>query len=558
MSISKKKLFLYPILASMLGAIIFAAGVFTAHTNSRPYQLFKAAERNIAQRHTSGNSVRPTIFLNLNIKKDANQTIPTSRRGAGGGVTSAGDELIVINHEGSIYKASDEGVEKLKITAADNHFAEYQTAAESDKYKDLFHRFYYFRYNDILAFATENQKHLAISYTEWLPDQECYGTAVAVLDYPLDTASISDVSATKDDWNIVFRTNPCLPLKTESAAIEGHMAGGRIDHAGEGRIILGSGDYAWDGLYAPEILAQEMDNDYGKVIEIDIINGQSKIISFGHRNMQGVVVEDDGQIWVVEHGPRGGDELNRVQEGGNFGWPMETLGTRYNKLPWPNVDAYGRHDEHLQPMFAWVPSVATSSLTQIKNFHTSWDGDLLVGSFHGGKAYRMRIQNEKIVFAEPITLIEGRIRDIHQHTDGSIVVWSDDETLTYITALDSMISDTFVEDFLEVENYDELTATNIKKVVDSCLECHALDPFDHTAAPGLGAIYNSEIASTDFQNYSQALKDVGGKWTDAALTEYLSNPTTFAPGSIMPNPGINDPKVIEGIIKLLKQSNTSY
>lgn len=555
---SKKKFFLYTFAGLLLGAVVFAAGFFTVHSNSRPYQLFKAVEKNVTQRNSSGDSVLPTIFINLDISRDAEHAIPTTRRGSGGGLASAGDELIVMNHEGTIYKVVDGGVEKLQIAAADNHFLEYKAASETDKYKDLYHRYSFFRYNDILGFESENENHLVISYTEWLSDQECYGTTIAALDYPLDTESISDISATEDDWEIIFRTNPCLPLKTESAAIEGHMAGGRIDHAGDTRIVLGSGDYAWDGLYAPEILAQDIDNDYGKVIEIDIASGESKTISYGHRNMQGVVVEDDGQIWVVEHGPRGGDELNRVQPGGNYGWPLETLGTRYNKLPWPNVDAYGRHDEFIQPTYAWVPSVATSSLMQIKNFHASWDGDLLAGSFHGGKAYRMRIQNEQIVFAEPLKLIDGRIRDLHLHTDGRIVVWSDNETLTFVTALDTLISDTFVEDFLEVENYDEQTATNIKKAVDSCLECHALDPFDHTAAPGLGSMYNSEIASTDYQNYSQALKDMSGKWTDAALTEYLTDPATFAPGTIMPNPEIEDPKAIEGIIKLLKQSNTAY
>lgn len=534
------------------------AGFFTVHLDTKPYRLFKAVEKSYTQRNASGDSVLPTIFINLKLSRDARHAIPTSRRGSGGGVTSVGDELVVINHEGDIYKVVDEGVEKLEIVSADNHFAEYQAAAESEKYKELYHRFNFFRYNDILGFQSQTENHLVISYTEWLPEEECYGTALAVLDYPLETASLSDISATSEDWEIIFRTNPCLPLKTESAAIEGHMAGGRIDHAGGSRIVLGSGDYAWDGLYAPDILAQDTSNDYGKVIEIDIVTGESSIISYGHRNMQGVVVEDDGQIWVVEHGPRGGDELNRVQEGGNFGWPHETLGTRYNKLPWPNIDAYGRHDKYLQPAYAWVPSVATSSLTQIKNFHQSWDNDLLAGSFKGGMAYRLRIQNGQLVFAEPLRLIDGRIRDIHQHTDGRIVIWSDNETLTFVSALDTMISDTFVEDFLEVENYDEQTATAIKKAMDSCMECHALDPFDHTAAPGLGAVYNSDIASTSYANYSQALKDVGGKWTDEALTEFLTDPAAFAPGTIMPNPELNDPQVTAGIIKLFKESNTAY
>jgi len=558
MAISKKKLILFPLAGVFFAIACFVAGFFTVHLELRPYKLFRAGEKMMTERHTSGDSVLPSVFINLELSKKSTHSVPTTRQGSGGGVTSAGDELIVMNHEGSLFNVFENSIEPLKITASDNNFKGYQAAAESDQYKDLYHRFNYFRYNDVLGFRSEDSNHIAISYTEWLTDQECYGTTIAVLDYPLSTGSISDISADSDDWRVVFRSKPCLPLKKESAAIEGHMAGGRIDHLDGSKIVLGSGDYAWDGLFAPEILAQSLDNDYGKVIEIDTATGESRIISYGHRNMQGIAVVEDNQIWVVEHGPRGGDELNRVQQDGNFGWPEETLGTRYNKLPWPDIENYGRHDIHIPPTYAWVPSVATSSLTQIQNFHPSWDNDLLVGSFKAGNAYRLRIQNDQIVFAEPLRLINGRIRDIHQHTDGRIVVWSDNETLTFVSVGGTLISETFIEDYLEVANYDEQTSVAIQKTMEACLECHALDPFDHTSAPGLGSVYNGEIASTSYSNYSSALKGKGGNWTESALTEYLSAPEAFAPGTIMPNPQISDPKIIEGIIGLLRQSNTSY
>ncbi|NOX83610.1 MAG: PQQ-dependent sugar dehydrogenase [Alphaproteobacteria bacterium] len=67
----------------------------------------------------------------------------------------------------------------------------------------------------------------------------------------------------------------------------------------------------------------------------------------------------------------GGDELNRIIDGGNYGWPLETLGTRYNGLPIPNTISYGRHDVYAAPVFAWLPSVAVSSLAVIDNFHES-------------------------------------------------------------------------------------------------------------------------------------------------------------------------------------------
>jgi len=559
MHLSKKKIFLYLFGTVFLLSASFIAGFFTVEKKLPPYKLYRAVSNKAVDRYTSTVQTVPTIFVNLDISKLSEHSVPTTRLGSGGALTSVGDELIVMNHEGAIYNVVDTGVVATDIQTPDNNFDAYKQAAESDKYKDMYHRFNYFRYNDIVAFESQQSGHLVISYTEWRPEQECYGTAIARLDYPSGITSISEVSASSADWDVVFRTQPCLPLKTESAAIEGHMAGGRMSHLNGTKIVLGSGDYAWDGLYAPEVLAQEMDNDYGKVISIDVANGDSDIISYGHRNMQGVVADaESGEIWVVEHGPRGGDELNRIVAGKNYGWPLETLGTRYNKLPWPDIENYGRHEKYEKPVYAWVPSVATSSLTRINNFHSSWDGDLLVSSFKRGTAYRVRTQNNQVVFVEPVELIEGRIRDIHQHTDGRIVVWSDSETITFVSAGDTLISDTFVDDFLEVTNYSEETGAAIKRAVDACLECHALDPFDHTSAPGLGSVYNADIASTSYTNYSDALKQKSGKWTESALAEFLKDPANFAPGTTMPNPQIQNEEIIDGIIGLLRQSNTSY
>ena len=426
--------------------VAFVAGFYTVHLKLPPYKIFRAVTNNAAQRGPSEDRLLSTIFLNLDIKKDAKHSIKTTRRGSGGGLTSFADQVLAMNHEGHIYHITDESADRIAIEPADYHYAEYVEASESDKYKDMWHRYNYFRYIDILYLTSDESQHLAVSYTEWIPEEECYGTAVAVLDIPLSVTSPAQVKASAEDWEVVFRTQPCLPLKTISAAIEGHMAGGRLADGGNGKIVLGSGDYAWDGLYAPEVLAQDLANDYGKVIEIDAVAGTHRTISYGHRNLQGVVVGRDGQIWVVEHGARGGDELNRVVQDLNYGWPIETLGTRYNKLPWPSEGTYGRHETHTPPAFAWVPSVATSSLTQINNFHPSWDGDLLVGTYKGGNAYRVRVQDERVIFAEPLRLIEGRIRDIMQHTDGRIVVWSDAETVTFVSPGEPVMSDNLIEE----------------------------------------------------------------------------------------------------------------
>ena len=539
-------------------AVAFVGGFYTVHMKLPPYKIYRAVTKTAAQQGQSVDRVLSTIFLNLDIKKNVAHTIKTTRRGSGGGLTSFGDQVLVMNHQGHIYHIMDESADRIAIEPADYHFDEYVEASETDKYKDMWHRFNYFRYNDILYLTSAESQHLAVSYTEWIPEEECYGTAVAILDIPLTVSSVTQVEASAEDWEVVFRTQPCLPLKTVSAAIEGHMAGGRLADAGNGKIVLGSGDYAWDGLYAPEALAQDLSNDYGKVIEIDTVAGTHRTISNGHRNLQGVQVDADGQIWVVEHGARGGDELNKVIEGLNYGWPIETLGTRYNKLPWPSEGTYGRHETHTPPVFSWVPSIATSSLTQIENFHPSWDGDLLIGTFKGGNAYRVRVQDERVIFAEPLKLIDGRIRDIIQHSDGRIVVWSDAETVTFVSPGEPVMSDNLIEEVLEMADFTDAQAGKIKTTMSLCLECHSLEPFDHGNAPGLGGLYSSKIASTTYAGYSEGLKSVGGDWDESKLYEYLKSPADFAPGTIMPNPGIDDEAVIKGIVHVIKSIKEQY
>ena len=129
-------------------------------------------------------------------------------------------------------------------------------------------------------------------------------------------------------WKILFESNPCLPLKETYRALEGHMAGGRIAFDGQETLYLASGDYHWDGMYAPAALAQDEAADYGKVIAINVFSGNAEQVSRGHRNTQGIAIDNSGSIWVTEQGVRGGDELNLIKKGENYGWPDASLGTK--------------------------------------------------------------------------------------------------------------------------------------------------------------------------------------------------------------------------------------
>ena len=504
---------------------------------------------------TGEEEVFKSIFLRLNSDRSI---VPVERSGAGGGLTTFGDAVLLLTHEGKIFSArSARDIKEMAIETPENGFSAYKRASASERYRNFTHRFDYFRYNDILYFRSESKHGLILSYTEFDEDDECYVNAIAVLVLNPDIRSVEEISARREEWEVVYRTRPCLPLKEQWRAIEGHMAGGRITFEAPTTVYLASGDYHWDGIYAPEAIAQDPDKHYGKVIAIDLTSHDARIISTGHRNMQGIVIDRNGQLWVAEHGVRGGDELNRVIEGANYGWPEETLGTRYNGLPVPNTRSYGRHETFTAPTFAWLPSVSISNLTLIENFHESWDGDLLMASLGRKSIFRIRVKDDRVVFAERIK-IGKRIRYVHQHSDGRLVLWTDDKYLIFLTPAEQSFVAEFIEGYIADASYDDTQRNQIEVALGSCMECHSFEPGIQMDAPSLAGIFDAPVAATRYGGYSEALEGRDGLWSRAELAAFLQDPVAFAPGTTMPDPEIDDPFVLDELINLLEAiSNTA-
>lgn len=130
-------------------------------------------------------------------------------------MTPFGDDLLLITYDGAIFLASHDEIERTQVEPPSNGLEEYIAAAESDKYKNLQHKFSYFRYNDILYYAEDGEHGLIISYSEWHADEDCYGTTIARLELPAGIESIMEVKATDDDWIVVYRTRPCLKFKSK-------------------------------------------------------------------------------------------------------------------------------------------------------------------------------------------------------------------------------------------------------------------------------------------------------------------------------------------------------
>jgi aldose sugar dehydrogenase len=149
------------------------------------------------------------------------------------------------------------------------------------------------------------------------------------------------------------------------------------------------------------------------------------IWSFGHRNPQGLAFDLDGNLWDTEHGPRGGDELNLIQKGKNYGWPLVSFGINYNNTPLvtPFPDVQGVTEEIEMPVDTWIPSIGASGFCIVRGeMFPEWKGDLLAGGLSGANVDRFRVRDGKVVERERIFWNMGRVRDVVVGPEGAVYI----------------------------------------------------------------------------------------------------------------------------------------
>ncbi|MCL1036306.1 PQQ-dependent sugar dehydrogenase [Shewanella submarina] len=152
---------------------------------------------------------------------------------------------------------------------------------------------------------------------------------------------------------------------------------------------------------------------------------QPEIYSYGHRNIQGIAITDKGDLWTHEHGPQGGDELNLIAKGNNYGWPVITYGKNYGTGT--DIGEGTEKQGMEQPVHYWVPSIAPSGMTAYKGkLFSKWNGDLLLGSLKFGLLVRLEIKDGEIVSEERLLDNQfGRIRDVAIDPEGVIYLLTD-------------------------------------------------------------------------------------------------------------------------------------
>ena len=166
-------------------------------------------------------------------------------------------------------------------------------------------------------------------------------------------------------------------------------------------------------------------NDDGSIPSDNPFVGQNgakeAVYSYGHRNPQGLATNPaTGDIWEHEHGPQGGDEVNLIKAGANYGWPVITYGVNYGGAP--ITDERSRPGME-QPVTYWVPSIAPCGMAFVQNSkYDGWDGDLIVGSLKFSYLVRLVIEDNKVVKEEKIAEGIGRVRNVEMGNDGYLYV----------------------------------------------------------------------------------------------------------------------------------------
>ena len=251
-----------------------------------------------------------------------------------------------------------------------------------------------------------------------------------------------------------------------------------------------------------------------------------------------------------EHGPQGGDELNILKKGKHYGWPFVSLGTHYGTQQWPLNPIQGRHDGYEHPIHAWVPSVATSNLLEIKDTPNEWKGDLLLGTLKDQALYRLRMVDNKVVYTEKIVIGE-RIRDLIQRDNGTIVLWCDSAR---IIELELNANAGKGASQFRIEYTDEQKKYGLPTIISACQACHSIFEGQHNInGPSLVGIFERPIGSDPSFEYSSSMSKITGHWNDENLKEYLRNPQLMAEGTKMPQlPFFEDPETLNATINFLK------
>lgn len=436
-----------------------------------------------------------------------------------GAIAHVRDKLIILSRIGKFYQYQSGIFSEINWPKLPNNIEEYILKSKGALNSDSLRA-------SSIAFDESEQK-IYVGYNKYKTATQ---NNIVVSSLKIDPVTLKQVG----DWETLFESDL---VDTDYGSQAG---GGRvIVHQDNIYFSVGYSEHQSisNGKKVPA--SQSINSSLGKVFKINTITRKIELLSMGHRNVQGMAFTRTGDLLTSEHGPQGGDEINLIQKGLNYGWPYQTDGTDYGKYSYSSPFEVPPKFISAEPLYAFVPSMAISPLHLIKDFHPAWNGDLLLGSLKAQTLFRLVIKSQRVVVVEPIW-IGHRIRDIAIFPKNQIVLLTDDSFLIFLSVDSDLIK-------ANVKN----VGYNFEPKLARCLVCHHFEiSTPVSVAPSLRNIVGRKIGGDTYEKYSSEMKMASGVWTKETLSAYISNPQSVVPGTTMPNLGLTS-KEVKDIVDFL-------
>lgn len=328
-------------------------------------------------------------------------------------------------------------------------------------------------------------------------------------------------------------------------------------------------------------MAQRLDSHIGKLLRInrdgtippdnpfrEIAGALPEIWSYGHRVTTGLYRDPEkGTLYELEPGPKGGDELNVLKAGGNFGWATATWGFEYNgELSGPLQSGPGIED----PILVWMPAVSPSGLTQYRGTaFPNWTGDFFVGHLSGRALQRLRLDGRQVVLQERMLMDLGeRIREVKMGPDGRLYLLTDHQNgrvlrlqpgVPQVRQRDRVahkLNGSWGLEALIPKPGDPVKGK--EAFLERCAGCHgAGDVPGGEIGPNLAGVFGHKAGSRPGYSYSAAMAASPQMWNAMALELFISDPIRYLPGTNMSAPPLSDHQVVRDLVAFIEHQSAS-
>lgn len=361
-----------------------------------------------------------------------------------------------------------------------------------------------------------------------------------------------------------------------------HSIAGRMLFLSDKTLLVG----VTSSTEGNKALSQQLNSHIGKLVRINrdgsippdnpflkTPGALPEIWSYGHRVQLGLYQDPKtSEIWEIDSGPRGGDELNLLKAGGNFGWARTSWGFAYNNggLATPLQSDAGIED----PILVWTPSVTPSGFTRYRGgIYPLWDGDYFVGHLTTKELERLRIDGHRVVLQERmLSDLEERIREVKIGPDDHLYILTDQSNGRLLRLQPgwprrgerSRVAHK-IEPLLPPDS-SEGDLANLapgdpdqgkQAFLERCAVCHSVGDVvrGENIGPDLAGVYGRKAGSKGGFNYSAAMARLPQVWDTALLDRFLVDPRRYVPGTSMAAPPVTDPEVRRQIAAFLKQQS---